>query len=72
MTDGCVLRGEWEVRGGGGKPRHCGKEQERGSSGGRGSNTERAVFRMGPSDWRTCGHRGGEATFKDAKKETLQ
>lgn len=29
MTDGSVLRREWEVRRGGGKPPHHGKEQER-------------------------------------------
>lgn len=59
MTDGRVLRREWEVRRGGGKPRHHGKEQERKCSGGKGKrNQEKVVFRMGQRDCKTLG--GGE------------
>lgn len=46
MTDGSVSSAsrEWEVRRGGGKPRHHGKEQERKSSGGRKAESREFYF----------------------------
>lgn len=51
VTDGRVLKGDWDVRRGGGKRRHPGQGRERKSSGGRKAQSGNLIFRMGWKDF---------------------